>query len=306
MKGRYVRREPQRLGQLKELERWKIESQMSNLAPVEHNLPELIFESLDRSVEFEFLQRDLKISRGLFQTGLADNADWTYFVQSQNIHNRESGTFNDRTIDFHRYRNQLIKNALQLIFPTFNDINCLDVGCNSGFFSLEFAQMGCRTVSGIDFRSENIAQANFLKMAFGLENVNFRELNVKDLNPSEEQYDIVLNLGLMYHLSTPYEIMKKCYLLTKKVCVIDTIAHKETFSGYHLLIKNSKISIEGDLDFELQPTYRGIIDTIYAAGFSSIIEVRSLNPDGIELYDDESRRCFLAFRDSYSSIESFF
>ena len=79
--------------------------------------------------------------------------------------------------------------------------------------------------------------------------------------------------------------------------MIDTITQTEQFSDYHVLMTNSQKSIEGDLDFEFQPTNRGILDTIKAAGLNEIREIVAPVSD-IELYNDRSRWCLLAFKDS--------
>ena len=101
----------------------------------------------------------------------------------------------------------------------------------------------------------------------------------------------------MYHLSTPYEVMRKCYEMTGDICIVDTICHQEPYSSYFVLAnKDIKSPIEGDLTFELQPTYRGILETILSSGFKFIVEIIGTNSESIELYNDLSRRCFIAFK----------
>jgi SAM-dependent methyltransferase len=248
--------------------------------------------------EFHFLKRKPTITSDCALASIKTLAPWTYYLNISGIDNRDFSTYKEETITYHRYRNDLITNNLLKLFS--NDVEkltALDIGCNCGFFTLELAARGFSSVTGVDLRSENIAQAEFARNAMNLCNASFLELNVKDL-PVGKKFDIVLNLGLMYHLSTPLEVMKKCYEITNKVCVIDSVTHKEPFSSYFVLSdKNINSPIEGDLSFELQPTYRALLETIYSAGFKCVLEVMTIVDVNIEQYGDLSRRCFFAFKD---------
>jgi 2-polyprenyl-3-methyl-5-hydroxy-6-metoxy-1,4-benzoquinol methylase len=277
---------------------WKQHSGKMALQPTEFLVPLLHIGDIDRAKEFAFMRRELAIDVDRFSRRLAALATWTYFVSSNGVDNRAQGSYNDSTIDFHRFRNGLITDTVKrIIGPGLEDLSLLDIGCNSGFFTLEGAAAGFGRAVGVDLREENIEQARFLRSAFDIRNSEFSIQNVKHLEASGDRFDVVYNLGLMYHLSTPFEVLRTCRALTRRFCVIDTITHKEPFSGYHVALKDNSVTIEGDLAFELQPTYRGIIDTIKAAGFASVVEIVSDNPEGIELYQDSTRRCFLAFVD---------
>lgn len=277
---------------------WKDLCMKKGLLSAEVLTPTVVFSA--EPDEFSFLLRQPVLESIEIYTGLKKYAPWTYHVSDES---RLLGTYNEKTILFHRFRNSLICKSI-VKFLAIEKTTFLDIGCNCGFFSLELAHRGAKRCLGVDVRDSNIHQAQFLKSLYGMaDNVEFRTTNVKDMGVSE-QFDVVLNLGLMYHLSTPLEILKSCFAITKQVCVIDTICHTEPFSGYHVLTnKNLSSPIEGDLSFELQPTYRGIIDTIYAAGFTHIVELVGLSSEEIELYNDSSRRCFLAFK-SAPSLEA--
>jgi hypothetical protein len=162
-------------------------------------------------------------------------------------------------------------------------------------FSLDLAQRGVNQVLGVDLRPENLAQAGLLRRAYGIKNASFRQVNVKEIG--SETYDVVLNLGLMYHLSTPFEVMRAAMAATRRFCVVDTITHKEPFSAYFVSTKDPNQPLEGDLHFELQPTYRGIIATMREAGFNDIIEIEGVCDTPVTLYSDYSRRCLIGFRD---------
>lgn len=78
----------------------------------------------------------------------------------------------------------------------------LDIGCNAGFYSVEMKRRGADRVVGIDFDDRYLAQARFAADALGFD-IEFRKLSVYDLHELHEQFDIVLFLGVFYHLRHP-------------------------------------------------------------------------------------------------------
>jgi tRNA (mo5U34)-methyltransferase len=78
----------------------------------------------------------------------------------------------------------------------------LDVGCNAGFYSIEMKRRGAVRVVGIDDSDEYLAQARFAGEVSGLE-VEFRKLSVYDVGVLGDRFDIVLFMGVLYHLRHP-------------------------------------------------------------------------------------------------------
>lgn len=78
----------------------------------------------------------------------------------------------------------------------------LDIGCNAGFYSLEMKRRGARRVVGIDSDAKYLHQARFAAEMAGL-NVEFRQLSVYDIGILHERFDIVLFMGVLYHLRHP-------------------------------------------------------------------------------------------------------
>lgn len=79
----------------------------------------------------------------------------------------------------------------------------LDVGCNAGFYSIELARRGAH-VTGIDCDPHFLKQAAWAIREFGLEDaITLRQMQVYDLAHTREQFDLVLFLGVFYHLRYP-------------------------------------------------------------------------------------------------------
>lgn len=83
------------------------------------------------------------------------------------------------------------------------DWRILDIGCNAGFYSFELARRGAQ-VLGIDVDQHYLAQANWAVQQFQLQKqVEFRQMQVYDLAHLDETFDLVLFMGVFYHLRYP-------------------------------------------------------------------------------------------------------
>lgn len=78
----------------------------------------------------------------------------------------------------------------------------LDVGCNAGFYSIEMKRRGAERVVGIDSDEAYLAQARFAAEVSGAE-IEFRKLSVYEVGSLRESFDVVLFMGVLYHLRHP-------------------------------------------------------------------------------------------------------
>lgn len=85
----------------------------------------------------------------------------------------------------------------------FDMLRILDLGCLEGAFSVELASRGARVV-GVDGREPNIAKARFAADVLDLKTADFRVDDVRKVTPAHYgRFDVVLCLGLLYHLDAP-------------------------------------------------------------------------------------------------------
>jgi SAM-dependent methyltransferase len=134
------------------------------------------------------------------------------------------------TPDTHR-----VRFASKTIFPplcslnggNLNGLRVLDVGCNCGGFSFLAAELGATEVVGIDVREAHIRQANALKAELGMKNVRFEVSSVEEFAHSNPKngFDVVLLLGILYHLSDPIGTFGLLSQLVTKHVLIDSHVH---------------------------------------------------------------------------------
>jgi len=91
----------------------------------------------------------------------------------------------------------------------------LDLGCNSGYFSVQMKKRGASRVVSVDNYDDAIKQTNFLAKWFDVElEVIKQEAHIYCLT-TNEQFDYVLFLGLFYHLKYGVLVLDRLANMTK-------------------------------------------------------------------------------------------
>ena len=78
----------------------------------------------------------------------------------------------------------------------------LDIGCNAGFYSIEMKRRGAERVLGIDSDERYLAQARFAASVLDAE-IEFKNMSVYDIASLGEKFDVVIFMGVLYHLRHP-------------------------------------------------------------------------------------------------------
>jgi SAM-dependent methyltransferase len=124
----------------------------------------------------------------------------------------------------HATREEMLVTEIDRCYPKgLHELDCLDVACNEGYFSQLLYRRGAR-VKGIDIRPTNIKRAKLVQQNFGLspERLTFELGDFLELKDPDESYEIVLFLGLLYHLENPMQALRNLFRLTRRLCVLET------------------------------------------------------------------------------------
>lgn len=88
--------------------------------------------------------------------------------------------------------------------PDLSGKTVLDIGCNGGFYAMEMARRGARRVLAIDHDQTYLEQARFARDHLGYQDrIELRQVDVYEVGKLGEQFDLVLFLGVLYHLRHP-------------------------------------------------------------------------------------------------------
>ncbi len=104
------------------------------------------------------------------------------------------------------------KNIAPAVPEDLNGATVLDVGCNGGFYSIEMKRRNAGRVLGIDVDDRYLNQARFAASTLGYD-IEFQKMSVYEVDKVPGQFDLVLFMGVFYHLRYPLFALDK--LVTK-------------------------------------------------------------------------------------------
>lgn len=214
-----------------------------------------------------------------------------------------------------RTREDMILPLLEECFPEgLTNLECLDVACNEGYFSFWLYGKGAR-VRGVDVRPLNIERAQAVQRIQGQDpgRLTFAVEDFLANQDSQDCYDLILFLGLLYHLENPMGALRILHRITRRICVVETQLSRQqapVVSGWgetdKFLELPAALAIyrEPDVDenrlaahrvLSFIPNAAAVKEMLGAAGFSRVIPL--VPPAGANLqYLKQDRAIFLAFK----------
>jgi len=104
-----------------------------------------------------------------------------------------------------------------------SECRILDLGCSDGMFSIEFALNGANTI-GVEIRDATIKRARFCKEVLGLENLEFRQDDIRNISvKSYGNFDAIICSGVFYHLPAidAINLVNTMYKMVNRLLVLD-------------------------------------------------------------------------------------
>jgi len=128
----------------------------------------------------------------------------------------------------HDTRRRMMFEVLDPMFSNaWPQVTCLDMACHERYFTHHLAERGCKRVVGVDARADHIYAADLIRKVHNQTNVEYRQLNIFDLNPQDyEPFDVVLMFGLLYHLENPIGALRIARALTRKSVSLRPSLHR--------------------------------------------------------------------------------
>lgn len=194
-------------------------------------------------------------------------------------------------LHLHETRERMMFSVLEPMFDgRWTETTCIDVACHEGFYGARLAQRGCRAVLGVDAREENLEGAWLMRNALRLPNLRFQSADVTTMDPAGTgMFDIVLMLGLLYHLEDPVGALRLARALCRRVALIETqIAPAQAGSmewgssqnlkrivGNFAVVEETPELAAGNREanttiVSLVPSLEGLLWTLKAVGFSRV------------------------------------
>jgi tRNA (mo5U34)-methyltransferase len=181
----------------------------------------------------------------------------------------------------------------------------LDVGCNCGGFSFEAAKAGAEAVMGIDLADRYIEQANLIRRVLGLDQTEFRVMAIEDGTPETVgRFDVVLCLGVLYHLESPVAAMRSLSSVCDDVMLVDTNITasrwlKKPFWRTNVPVPGREDGTTGAWRsdrrvFQCTPNAPAVEQLLDFVGFPDVIQLPNREPSLDRRYKKGRRATFLA------------
>lgn len=126
----------------------------------------------------------------------------------------------------HRTRAEMIEPAVRAVLAAAGPkATALDLACSEGYFGQRLLEWGAQRVVGIDIRAQNVRRAELVRDHFGVDptHLSFQRGDVFELDPETlGDFDVVLLLGLIYHVEDPVGVVRLARRLTRSLCVVES------------------------------------------------------------------------------------
>ena len=124
----------------------------------------------------------------------------------------------------HNTRWQMLQSCLdERLGKSRQGLSALDLASHQGWFALKMAQAGFSPVLGIDARESHVSDSQLISDIYDLEDLTFQQGDIHAQDTGQlGQYDVVLMLGLLYHLENPIGALRTCRELCSNLCIIET------------------------------------------------------------------------------------
>lgn len=219
-----------------------------------------------------------------------------------------------------RQHDERVETMARHAFPTLleecggslDGLRVLDLGCNSGGFSVEAHKRGAEYVLGVDIVDRYLEQATFVKTALGIgDSVEFRNVGVYDLDPNEVgHFDVTFFFGLLYHLENPVLAMRKISAVTEHILVVDTntilIGDEQGTPLWGMSFPSPVASSDDPLAStglwrdreycELKPNAPAVTGLLELVGFDQVQMLKPATEDLPKVYQEGRRKTFVAVK----------
>lgn len=104
------------------------------------------------------------------------------------------------------------------------DLSAIDLACHEGWFAHQLQDLGFGSVRGFDARADHVENARLAAAGCGRE-LRFDQADVHALDAAVTgRADLVLCLGLIYHLENPVGALRTAHALTAEngLCLVET------------------------------------------------------------------------------------
>jgi tRNA (mo5U34)-methyltransferase len=205
----------------------------------------------------------------------------------------------------HAVRRDMIFGFLDAAGYDYSAGTVLDIACNEGYFLFEMLKRGARHGVGIEGRAENLDKAEFVKERLGITNCEFRQADVLTADYESDPHDVVLLLGIIYHVENPIGLIRKAAAAAKRYLFVETQlcrpdgsirygwgipgAYHHAESCFALIAEPNDNPLAAMGGLSLIPNLSAVTTVMHHCGFESVVQLRPGASVREAQYDDVDR-----------------
>jgi SAM-dependent methyltransferase len=177
------------------------------------------------------------------------------------------------TRNYTRVRQDFISELLDAIRGQVSLESAIDVGCGVGYFSEFLSDRGFQVVA-VDGREENAKEGQRRYPGIRFLTRNAEDPALSDIGV----FDLVLCVGLLYHLENPLLAIRNLHALTGKILIVESMCTPGTDPAL-LLLDEGQEDNQGLNRVAFYPTESCLIKMLSRACFPFVYRFRRLPPD---------------------------
>jgi len=159
--------------------------------------------------------------------GLAEEIDiepaWMYSWQ---LGTRRTPLIHPSLESIHATRAALIEEPVrEALAAAGPHARALDLACCEGWFAHRLLDWGAHEVVGVDIRAQSVRRAELVRdhLRIDPQRLRFETADVLELDPAViGRFDVVLCLGLIYHVEHPMGVLRLAHAVTDGLCAIES------------------------------------------------------------------------------------
>ena len=218
-------------------------------------------------------------------------------------------TYTDVQAELHPWRRDVLLNNLDAIFAgRYHQLSVLDLGACEGSMALALWERGVRDITCVESRAINVEKARFVFKVKNADILVVQDDVISFLNSDTRHYDLVLFMGLLYHLLDPFQTMRLTAQRVRGVLAMETVVsmphelrfdnvphYSPSLGGFFVRHDSALCNTAGLTNLELWPNREGLEMLLGETGFSDIREM-NYGPNPISWYATKQRVMLLASR----------
>lgn len=219
-----------------------------------------------------------------------------------------------RNDTYHAYcrRIDCMKDMLRSAFDHFGiktqGTRIADLAASEGFFSnFMVEEFGAKEAHCFEINLDQVHRAHLIHALKGIDNVKYWRTDFETTGWAlglKKSYDIVLCLGIIYHLQNPFLFLRNLYEVTNKVAVVESDTpvvkgdlHPKEFS--RISLNRDVVTLEKGVVrqlIEFRPNREALIAMLHAVGFKKVVALPPSDTVDDVYFKNGEKSMMLAFK----------